>query len=392
MNAKLYEKGLDKYIFNWEASKADNQPGKCYVPDPWPTLREMIESGKNIMFLHHRGYADHGVVDEFYFRGNVYGDENLYKGYEARNIEALCRLKRVWSPPQERQQDVPYHLFLAECDPDWNSNAGNHVAASRNNDGRKHYQLAKHYETELFHTPRAVNFIIVDYFGATACGLLPISVVDACNRLNYERIGSSWENSECFWELYPYEFDNSKVEYLRQIPAITAEVESAAQDVENERPLAGHEIRGEIVSTSYDEVGDWKRLPEWALDDDFFTNARAAEWDHSYAWGVDLGARKNIDEIAISWHDPHGRPRYEVYVSNDDNRFADSISQAELNEDIGWTIVLNVADETGSVKPWDKRAFNNIADDGCRYMKIRAFGNPSIAPWIDELRLYGPAD
>jgi len=63
--------------------------------------------------------------------------------------------------------------------------------------------VVKQHETEILPDNRVVNYINVDYYMSSKGGDLLIDVVDACNRLNYERIGMNWENSDFFWELYP---------------------------------------------------------------------------------------------------------------------------------------------------------------------------------------------
>jgi hypothetical protein len=400
INGRLEDSGLACYIYNWNPTKPKDHPGRCYIPDPWPTLREMIESRKNVMFFHHRDYGEHNIIDEGLSRGLSYSDAAKYWYYQANDLEGLCKLMRLWDPPRERQQDLPYRLFLAECEPDQGAWAGDRRFAAINNDGRKLYQLAKHQETDLLPDGRAVNFIIIDYFSASVVAgfelsRLPIDIVDACNRLNYERCGSNWKRSEAFWELYPYEFDNTKIEHITQVQSLSNEVEMAIEDVNNKLDLDGHERTGNIVATSYQpEPWDWKRIPEWAADDDFFTRWCAEGNNAGHAWGVDLGASREIDEIAIAWEYPNCRPGYSVYASNDDNRFADGISQAELSDDIGWTLVAEGTKvEGGTSLMWDQKQFKDTGTSKWRYVKVKVT-DPGEFEWptFYELRLYGPAN
>jgi hypothetical protein len=245
----LEDSGLDARIYNWDPTKAKDDPKRCYIPDQWPKLRDMIDSSKNVMFFHSRHYGEHGVFDEGLCPGLSYGDGNLYWFYGATKLEQLCRFMPVWSPPRERQKDDPNRLFLIEVTPDNSAPAGDKEDASKNNDGRKLYQLAKQHDDEILPGGRAVNFINVDYFKTSNAWTFPVDVVDACNRLNYERFGMDWENSDYFWELYPHEFDGSMVEHISQIPAIREEIEEVIDDWKNKIILDGHEDKGKIVST-----------------------------------------------------------------------------------------------------------------------------------------------
>ncbi len=394
VNGRLEDTGLDEYIYNWDFSKPKDNPGRCYIPDPWPTLREMINSGKNVMFLHHRDYGDHGIIDEGLCSGLSYDDTRAYVFYAATKQEQFCRLMPMWQPPYGRQVDGAYRLFLIECEPDNGAPGGHEEHAAKNNDGRKLYQVAKQHEVEILPDNREVNFIIVDYFMSSNAYQLPIDVVDACNRLNYERFGSDWEHSECFWELYPYEFDDSRVEYIRQISAIKAEVAQVVDDFRSKRNLDGHEDRGQIRSTTYHTEYDWKRIPEWAVDNDMFTRWCGSSSNDDHTWGIDLGESRSIDEIAIAWEFTHKRPAYLVYSSNDDSRFADGISNEELLNNGGWTIVAQGAMQTNVYgNLWDMPAFDGGSVTSWRYFKIKVTDADSEHwPSFWEVRLYGPAN
>lgn len=376
MNAKLIERGLDQHIYNWDPTKSNADPSKCYVPDPWPTLGKMIESGKTVMFFHHRDYHDHGVFDEGVSPGLSYSDTDIHYFYDAPQLEQLSSSMPIWAPPLPRQQEGPNRLFLMEVTPDGGATAGDKEDASRNNDGRKLYQLAKQHEDEILPDNRAVNFINVDYFMTSNAGRLPIDTVDASNRLNFERFGIDWQNSAYFWELYPYEFDHSKIELISRIPAIRTEVDEVIADFKNKINLAGHESKGMIVSTTYGGVYDWKRLPEWAVDNDLFTRWSAINSSPDHTWGIDLGASKFFDEIAIAWEFSHKAPAYTFYVSNDDNRFADGISYDELLSDDSWlpvVVQLTKRSHIVPIEPWDRRTFDlkSLGLDGARYLKIK---------------------
>jgi hypothetical protein len=392
-NRTLEDSNLDDYVFNWDPTMGEATLGKCYIPDPWPTMREMIESGRNVMFFHSREISEYNVIDEGMYENLGYGNRALSYFYDAYDLEHLHKLNTRWAPPRERQQELPHHLFLVECEPDWHAWGGSRLAASRNNDGRKLYQLARYQEQELLPDQRAVNFIIVDYFAATAAGHLPIDVVDACNRLNYERFGIDWKSSDGFWELYPYEFDDSKVDVIRRVRSLKEEVAAAYDDFMGAVDLDGHERRGTIVATGYRPgVGDWKHLPEWAVDDDFYTRWCGESSDASDAWGIDLGDSRAIDEIAIAWEYPRRRPGYEVYASNDDSKFADGISRTELADDTGWNLVAAGTRVTGGgVRLWDRKSFRDTGTSNWRYVKVKVTDAGEYErPTFYELRLFGP--
>ena len=395
VNSRLEWTGLSQYIYNYDVTQPVFSPGRAYIPDPWPTLREMIDSGKNVMFFHSRETGEFSIIDEGYYRSLDYSNPNFYNFYHASKLEYLCNLVSAWAPPQARQRDIAYRLFLIECCPDDNCSCGNRRWASKNNDGRKLYQMARHAENNLLPDYRTVNFIILDYFGSSLAGPLPINVVDACNRLNYERAGGKWESSEGFWELYPHEFDDTRIEHITQISSLTNEVEKVKEDFNNKVNLDGHEREGKIVSTSYwPGPLDWKRLPEWAVDEDFTTRWCGADNSPGHTWGIDLGEPRAIDEITIAWEYPNRRPGYRVYASNDDNRFADGISQAELSDDNGWTLVAEGTRVAGGeVLLWDQKVFQNAGTSNWRYIKVKVTDTGEYEwPTFYELRLYGPAN
>lgn len=388
VNGRLEDTHLDDFIYNWDPTKEKSDVRRCYVPDPWPTLGEIIQSGRNVIFLHER--AMHKVVDEGYCRHAQYGSGGDAM-YTASIPEQFAANMLYWDPPQERQSNAPYRLLLTEVCPD-GVGAGCKESASKNNDGRRLYQMAKRLEDEIMPDNRVVNFINVDYFNSSNAWHLPINVVDACNRLNYERFGIDWETSDCFWELYPFEFDDTKVEYISQIANIQAEVAQVIDDLINQRNLNGHEDKGLIRATTYHTQYDWKRVPEWALDNDLFTRWCGSSSNDNHAWGIDLGERKEIEEIAIAWEFSHKRPGFKVYASNDDGRFADGIDKSELENDNGWQVVAEGFKQNVYGNLWDVLTPDGGVYDW-RYIKIKVTDSDSEHwPSFWEVKLYGPAN
>jgi len=394
LNGRLEDTGLANDIYNWDATKDKTDWRRCYVPDPWPTLREIIDAGKNVMFFHHRD--SHPVFDQGLTQGLSYSDGNLYWFYNNDGDleqEQFCMLMPVWSPPRERQHDGPNRLFLAEVCPDGGESAGSMEASSKNNDGRKLYQLAKHLEEEILPDNRCVNFVNVDYFRGSHAGVLPIDVVDACNRLNYERFGISWKTADCFWELQPYEFDNSKTEYIGRASGISDEVNAAIYDHEHHVNLDGLEDKGQVVSTTYHTVyEDWKRIPEWAVDNDYFTRWCGSSSGDNHTWGIDLGQRRPATEIAIAWEYPHKMPAYTVYGSNYAG-FEDGMSDDELLDDTNWEVLgqepmlMNIP-----AKLWVRTVLDPTSSNGWRFYKIKVTNADSERwPSFWEVKLYGPA-
>ena len=416
MNAKLEATGLSAYIYNWDGSITDNSdPAKCYVPVQWPTLGEMINSQKNVMFFHHRDV--HDIVDSGYFRGLDFTDYNSQArdGYASYQLADLSKIQSVWDPGLcDRQKDGYDRLFLLECHAATYKACGvgqfwstgyygcpkSHRAC---NDGRRQYQLAKQHEEDPLLLPgdRVTNFISVDYYmctqDETGTFVEPVSVVDACNRLNYERFGSDWSGSMYAWELQPHEFDGSKVEHIQQVAKLRAEVDEAISDFQlTENGLFGHRARGAIVSTDvYQQVSlsengdgsltDWYWVPEWAVDNDFYTAWRGSGADWSGSLVIDLRSRKPIDEIAIAWKYSHKAPGYKVYASNDD-----AVMKAPPASTAGWTqVAMRNARWLSPPRPWDSimlPLFN------WRYIKIELTDSgPNWGSAIFEMRVFGPA-
>jgi len=415
VNDLLEGTGLSDLIYNWDGSISDNSDlSKCYVPEPWPTLGEMIDSRKNVMLLHHRDI--HDIVDSGYFMGLSFCEYTLplYKyTYASFQLADLSKLQPVWDPAMcPRQKEGSERLFLLECNsqtyktcrvgdaPLYTADCPQTHRAC--NDGRRHYQLARQYEQDfsLLRGERAVTFIAIDYYMSNQFRQggwhEPISVVDACNRLNFEKFGIEWSESYFSWELQPHEFDPSRKEHVLSVSALREEVDGAISDYKDvEGGLRGHEMKGAIQSSpvyeqrSNSEKGGptgWLWLPEWAVDDDFYTAWRGRDWGGSLL--IDMKAKNTIDEIAIAWKYTYLAPGYRVYAAN-----FDEASAAYALPSIGtggWTLVAETSARLPNPpQPWDRVSFTAGT---WRYLKIELteYG-PEWGSAIFELRVYGPS-
>jgi len=379
INKYLESEGLAPFIYNWDDSKPAGE--RVYVPDPWPTLREMFDSGRNVMFLHNRKVGNFGV-DGAYYRGmdyDDYVDTNHHPFYECNDIAGLSKVQPVWDPSTcPRQHDGDNWLFQIESHSRKGAAANRNLAA-RNNDGRKHYQMAKQHEDELLPGNRVVNFITVDFFYPSSIGSkkFPINVVDACNRLNYERFGLDWKSSAYSWELYPHEFDNTVVEHISRTPAIRREVDLAIADFKYRNVgLEGHDKVGNITSWPVHRDWDWWWIPEWAVDDDYCTGWFPNNWPDG-VWMIDLGAEREINEIAISWAYPHKSPRYKIFAAGNDAQF-------QHIRTVGRRSPIS------TLVQWDVQTFDL---GNWRYFRIQIDDNNSDnGPAIYEIKIYGPAN
>lgn len=393
VNGRLEDTGLDDYIYNWNPNVAKDNSGRCYIPHTWPTLRQMIDAGKNVLFIHNSGESGHDIVDSSASRGLKYSDfksTKTFHHYGVQNLEEFSRIHNIWDPAHnDRQKNGANRLFHIEVCPD-GSSAGDRNAATKNNDGRRLYQIAKQYETELLPDGRVPYVIAVDFFKNNTVNNLPINVVDACNRLNAERAGVDFRNSSYSWELYPYEFSSSKKELLSGIASVQNEIKAIYNDYVNGKDLDGHEDKGDIVSTTYQRLYDFDRMPEYAIDNDFNTRWTGSSSRPNHTWGIDLGAQYELTDIAIAWEFSHKIPAYTVYVSNDHRRFRDDMNNKDLLSDSGWTKAVIQPHERGNLStpiPWDMGTLSGKY----RYIKIKVTDADSAYwPAIQEIKLYGP--
>lgn len=372
INGRIENSGLDDYIYNWDASAKKDSANRCFIPSPWPTLADMITAGKNVMFIHQSSETGHDVVDSSASKGLKFGDyqdPNTFHHYSAKNLEEFSYVQNVWDTSNNgRQSTGANRLFHIEVAPD-KLTAGDRNAATKNNDGRRLYQIAKQYETDLLPDGRVPYVIAVDYFQNTDVPNLPINVVDACNRLNAERLGIDFANSTYSWELYPHEFDYTKNATTLN-SALTTEVNSVYNDFKNSTNLDGHQSRGDIVATSYQRHDDFHKMAEYAVDGDFNTRWAPSNSGSNHVWGIDLGEAKSLSDIAIAWEYSHKIPAYTIYGSNEHSRFEVDMNNYDLTNDTAWTqLATHSTKRTIGQNPqqWDV----NPVSGAYRYIKIK---------------------
>jgi hypothetical protein len=169
-------------------------------------------------------------------------------------------------------------------------------------------------------------------------------------------------------------------------------VSDVIADFLDKRPLIGHEFSGGIVSTDpINGTYDWRRIPEWAVDNDLYTRW-TCEKQNNHTWGIDLGERRSIDEIAIAWNFPHRRPGFTVSVSNDDSRFADGMSTSELRSTEGWTDVVVRNKASYSPRFWGVWTLDHKGMTDWRYVRVKVTDASNDWPVLWEVKLYGPAN
>lgn len=404
MNGRLEDTGLDDYIYNWDASKGKSDSNKFTFPNPWPTLETIIDSGKNVIFI--SSSDNHDVIDSAAFRGLNHSHvtspcySHLYAGTE---LEHCSEVQQVWSPNNNDRQknratsgvlanrnDRLFHLEVT-CDNGYT--AGSPFFATINNDGRRLYNLAKHWDDNLLPNNRLTNFISIDFYmsrdlpGSLNNRKQPISIIDACNRLNVERSGYSYQTLPDAKNFEPHE---NELGYINVLENTTAETEANSMSdlwSSGYKYLTASPDYGYVQSSDFKSLAGFHRLPEYALDDDFFTRWSNPSHNGTHSMVMDLGSSKAFSEIAIDWYNTAKRPGYEIYGSNDSSFVSDStlMSHSTCTSDTGWTLITSSAYESGSSQAWDVSTFNEV---NYRYIKIKITDSRHEAfPSIFEIRV-----
>lgn len=410
INGRLIDTGLSNYIYNWDDSQA--KANKVFLPSQWPTLKEIIDSGRNIMFIHANRYWD--VVDSSAYRGLGRGEYNSPRyihHYAAYFQEDFSLSQSIWSPANnDRQTNVATkglmagrtdRLFHIEVTPDEGYGGGSPLHATKNNDGRKLYQIGKQWEG-LLPYDRVPNYIAIDYYmsedlagsptGSNPTRVQPISILDATNRLNIERSGQAYNSVNGFVEFEPHEFDPNYIE----IVSTTSQVRNEALDA-TERYKNGYEYmestswNGVIQSDRHwENLHGFNRLPEHALDGDYFTRWSDSTERDGNDIVIDFGAPKKMSEIAIAWEYPMRRPGYSVYGSNDPimANEPDGWNDYYIESNNRWNKLGSKTYSEGSNVAWDILNFNEQAYRFIRVTIDDARRNAYPSMW--EIKIYGP--
>lgn len=170
--------------------------GKVQTPGqdiPWPTLRQMIDSNKRILFLE----RDKQISVDLPFK-NQNGDPN---NTTKENLDLDGAFLGELASSNS-------HKFVAVALlEDWGAAAGDLNAAYINNEGRKIYGILKeaHNTFDIYGISKTVNGVHVDFATGNKLqgGWTEVSPVDAVNRTNYERFGYEWSPTKVgqwYWE------------------------------------------------------------------------------------------------------------------------------------------------------------------------------------------------
>lgn len=268
------------------------KPGKTYEGremESWPTLKEMIQSGKRLIIeakeinstvvqAEPPANQEHGNV--FSVAPQMWGDENSF-------------------------------VVISQC-ADHGSTAGWRACSVINGDGRRAYEQMKYFEN----TENAVgycsvtNVVMIDFFyGAERKGgnlLCDVDIVDAVNRMNLEREGIwSEEIGDLYWTTDPLTDRTPEAIEVYDAPSETLlptlsdgllwqSVESASEDgrlsylVRTEEPVNPYALainflpwngKSHVVPDSYDVY--YKNA-----DGEYVLLGSAVPHDHNQSWNV----------------------------------------------------------------------------------------------------------
>ena len=215
-NSSIYHKGEDAYynqvnnlilnirdsgfldkLYNYTGDgKGDDLYKDIKIPGkdiPWPTLKEMIQSNKQLLFLE----RDTGISKDIGFK-NQNGDPN---NTTAENLNI----------PQDLLDDLKggsaKKIINVTCTEDWGASAGDMNAAKINNNGKRIYEIVKKADSTLKDNDikKLVNVLYVDYATGNTKqgGWIDVSPVDAMNRANFDYFGYPWEKDAVgrfYWE------------------------------------------------------------------------------------------------------------------------------------------------------------------------------------------------
>lgn len=322
----IYSTGLNEYIYNMKdkASKQNNEYD-VYTDSARinPKLKDMIAVGKNVLLVpQEQWYAK----DRTYFK-EIHGSGNIRQDYEATKIEERSRLTAIWNPNGlSSQSTVPERFMSLELDPDDGALAGHRFFASRNNDGRRIYQLAKWYEDRM-PSNKHINYIKIDFYkdslinGNTQTGAYN-SVIHATNSLNKDRFNFAANGGELV-QLFP---DWRGSDLLRGDGNLTSEVSVVTNNAANHLlERSEWSQRSGLIKASgrrRHKQGSarlqWWCLPEFAMDNDFST-----VWATDGRGSIEFNFRYRRDfrYVYIAWEYGMATPGFKVMGSNGGGRW-----------------------------------------------------------------------
>lgn len=317
----MYSTGFNEYVYNMrpKSEKQDNASDVFVNADTInPKLKNMIASGKNILFVPHEKYSK---KDRTFFK-ELHGSGAIRADYQATKIEERSTLTAVWDPNIDGMSTIPKRFMSLELDPDDGAAAGSQFFASRNNDGRRLYQLAKWYEDRMPDN-KHINYFKIDYFSATQIGGNAeepafYDMVEAVNTLNKDRFNFNI-NKDYLVEILPKDI-------IRNSPAVMSDVNTVVNNAKNhtlERSEYDH-TKGAVWSNNRrrqkqgSTTLQWWCLPEFAFDSDLST-----VWatDGTGELRFNLGARKTFDKIGIAFEYNQAVPGFKIYASNDNRNW-----------------------------------------------------------------------
>ena len=358
--------GLADRIWNYSSSAARGY--RIFNPttleekyrSDYPSIKDMTLSGNNVFVL----YPGRVPVDGAVIRG--LSSTTYYAQWQSEYLLDFRQNGLRWNTGREDQSnDNAAHRFMnIGLNSDKNLAGDRHMAA-KNNDGRRWYEVAKWYENNMGYN-RAVNIFSADFvFGKDLSGegtyerTLPITIVDAANKLNFERFGQNYLDFSGSKYFDPIEaFNEPKVNIVENDPALMSEVNWVVANAEGSAQIYTAYRTGDIRSDRL-PFDRWNHdyVPEWAFDNDYHTRW-CPDRNQSADITIKFSQPEPVDAIALTWeyHDRH--PGYEVYVSNDGSNY---------------TRVLDMPAErlssSAQFKPFTLDAFNSEGT-AYRYVKI----------------------
>lgn len=158
----------------------------------WPTIRQMIESGKRVLFLE----RDQNISTNIRFKDHNQDPNKTNENTLDINTNKIAELKGSAA-------DKLCNLSMSE---DWGASAGDINAARINNEGRRMYGILKKANSIMKdnNVPKLINMVSLDFVTGNTKqgGWLEVSPVDAVNRANYDAFGYTWDSSvgQWYWE------------------------------------------------------------------------------------------------------------------------------------------------------------------------------------------------